>query len=153
MERYFAGRSLRGERVGGVIDVGTGSGILTIAALKLGAERAVSRDLDPAVIGEAKNNLELNGVDMGKVTLEGGDLLEGVAGAFDLVLANILADPLVHMLGDVRRVMKPGALAIFSGMIERERDGFLEALRAAGLEAVDELQVEDWWGVSAENKA
>ncbi|MDR1020919.1 MAG: 50S ribosomal protein L11 methyltransferase [Synergistaceae bacterium] len=153
MERYFSGRSLRGERVGDVIDVGTGSGILTIAALKLGAERAVSRDLDPAVIGEAKNNLELNGVDMGKVTLESGDLLEGVAGAFDLVLANILADPLVHMLGDVRRVMKPGALAIFSGMIERERDGFLEALRAAGLEAVDELQVEDWWGVSAENQA
>ncbi|MDR0649689.1 MAG: 50S ribosomal protein L11 methyltransferase [Synergistaceae bacterium] len=153
MERYFADRSRHGARVGDVIDVGTGSGILTIAALKLGANRAVSRDLDPAVIGEARNNLELNGVDMDRVTLEAGDLLEGVGGAFDLVLANILADPLVQMLHDVRRVMKPDGLAIFSGMIEREREGFLEAMGAAGLEAVDELQVEDWWGVSAKNQA
>jgi ribosomal protein L11 methyltransferase len=153
MERCFAGRSRHGSPICDVIDVGTGSGILTIAALKLGAERAVSRDLDPAVIGEARNNLELNGVDMGKVTLEAGDLLEGVEGAFDLVLANILADPLVQMARDVRRVMKPGALAIFSGIIDREREGFLEALSSAGLEAVDELQVEGWWGVSAKNPA
>jgi ribosomal protein L11 methyltransferase len=153
LERHFADRSRSGENVSDVIDVGTGSGILTIAALKLGAARAVSRDLDPAVIGEVRNNLELNGVDMGKVTLEVGDLLSDVGDSFDLVLANILADPLVQMLPDVRKALKPGAVAIFSGMIEREREGFLEALSGTGLEAIDELQVEDWWGVSAKNKA
>jgi ribosomal protein L11 methyltransferase len=153
LERHFAHCSRSGEDVLDVIDVGTGSGILTIAALKLGAARAVSRDLDPAVIGEVKNNLELNGVDMGKVTLEVGDLLSDVGDGFDLVLANILVDPLVQMLPDVRKVLKPGAVAIFSGMIEREREGFLEALSGTGLEAIDELQVEDWWGVSAKNQA
>jgi ribosomal protein L11 methyltransferase len=153
LERHFADRSRSGKPVGDVIDVGTGSGILTIAALKLGAARAVSRDLDPAVIGEVRNNLELNGVDMGRVTLEVGDLLTNVGDGFDLVLANILADPLVQMLPDVRKVLKPGAVAIFSGMIERERDGFLEALSGSGLEAIDELQVEDWWGVAAQSKA
>ncbi|MDR1515199.1 MAG: 50S ribosomal protein L11 methyltransferase [Synergistaceae bacterium] len=153
MERYFADRSLLAARATDVIDVGTGSGILTIAALKLGAKRVLSRDLDPTVLGEVRSNIELNGVDMEKVTLETGDLLSDVKGGFDLVLANILVDPLVQMLPDVKKILKPGAVAIFSGMIEREREGFIEALSETGMEVIDELQAEDWWGVSAKNKA
>jgi ribosomal protein L11 methyltransferase len=149
MERYFASREAGA--VGDVIDVGTGSGILSIAALKLGALRAVSRDLDPAVLGEARNNFGLNSVDMDRATIEEGDLLAGVDGTFDLVLANILIEPLVRMLPDVRKVLKPGAVAIFSGMIHKERGDFLPALEKAGLVVVEELLREDWWGVTAKN--
>jgi ribosomal protein L11 methyltransferase len=153
MEQYFAGRLLQGTQACEVIDVGTGSGILTIAALKLGAARVISLDLDPTALKEARSNMELNGVDMDKVALETGDLLSDVHDRFDLVLANILVDPLVQMLPDVGKVLKPGAVAIFSGMIERERESFLKALSEAGMEAIDELQAEDWWGVSAKNQA
>jgi ribosomal protein L11 methyltransferase len=153
LERYFISLGDEADRVGDVIDVGTGSGILTVAALKLGAKRAVSRDLDPAVLGEVRNNFALNGVDMGRVTLEVGDLLSNVGDGFDLVLANILRDPLIQMLPDVRKVLRPGAVAIFSGMIEREREDFLAALSGAGLIVICELQREDWWGVSAQNPA
>jgi ribosomal protein L11 methyltransferase len=153
LEGHFADVARDGGCVGDVIDVGTGSGILTIAAIKLGAGRAVSRDLDPAVLGEVRNNIALNDVDMDKVTLEVGDLLSDVGDGFDLVLANILIDPLVQMLPDVRKVLRPGAVAIFSGMIEREREDFLAALKGAGMTVIRELQREDWWGVSAQNPA
>jgi ribosomal protein L11 methyltransferase len=153
MERYFRENAVKKGSVRDVIDVGTGSGILTIAAMKLGASKVVARDLDPAVLGEVRNNMELNGVDMKRVTLEVGDLLSDVGDGFDLMLANILIDPLVQMLPDVRKILKPGAVAIFSGMIDRERDNFLVALADAGLIVLDELQLEDWWGVSAKNQA
>jgi ribosomal protein L11 methyltransferase len=153
LEMYFADHSGDEAKACDVIDVGTGSGILTIAALKLGARRAVSRDLDPAVLGEVRNNLALNDVDMSKVTLETGDLLSDVGDGFDLVMANILADPLAQMLPDVGKVLRPGAVAIFSGMIERERESFLTALSEAGFVVLNELQAGDWWGVSAQNKA
>jgi ribosomal protein L11 methyltransferase len=153
LESHFADVARDGGCVGDVIDVGTGSGILTIAAIKLGAGRAVSRDLDPAVLGEVRNNIALNDVDMDKVTLEVGDLLSDVGDGFDLVLANILIDPLVQMLPDVRKVLRPGAVAIFSGMIEREREDFLAALEGVEMTVLRELQREDWWGVSAQNPA
>lgn len=139
--------------IGDVIDVGTGSGILTIAALTFGADRVVSRDLDPAVVDEVENNFVLNKVNMDKVRLEVGNLLSGVEGRFDLLLANILLEPLLEMLPDVRSVLKPGAVAIFSGMTEKERDRFLPALAGAGLVVLDECLKEEWWGVSAQNPA
>ncbi|MDR3322435.1 MAG: 50S ribosomal protein L11 methyltransferase [Synergistaceae bacterium] len=152
MERNFRDRAEDGG-VRDVVDVGSGSGILTIAALKLGAARAVSIDLDPAVLDEVRNNLELNGIEIGRVTLKPGDLLFGVGDTFDLVLANILVDPLVRMLPDVKNVLRSGAAAVFSGMLEREREDFLGALSDAGLVVLSELRLEDWWGVSAKSQA
>ena len=136
-----------------VMDVGAGSGILSIAALKLGAESVRVRDIDPAVIEEIRSNLELNGIDRSRVTLEIGDLLSGVNGPFDLLFANILLDPLMDMLPSVRYVLSPGGIAIFSGMTLREREVFLEGLSGAGLVAMDEITKEEWWGVAAKNPA
>lgn len=136
-----------------VVDVGTGSGILSIAAIKMGAEHVRSRDLDPAVIEEVENNFALNEVDASHVTLETGDLLCGVDDRYNLLFANILLDPLTEMLPDVSKVLEPGGVAIFSGMTERERDNFLAALAETNLIVLDELAKEEWWGVSAENPA
>ncbi|MDR3280025.1 MAG: 50S ribosomal protein L11 methyltransferase [Synergistaceae bacterium] len=136
-----------------VMDVGAGSGILTIAAIKMGADFVRSRDIDPSVIDEIRNNLELNGIDAGAVELDSGNLLSGVNGPFDLLFANILLDPLLEMLPHVRDVLAPGGIAIFSGMTGKERGAFMEELSGIGLEVMDEMTKEDWWGVAAKNPA
>ena len=143
----------RAQGIGSVMDVGAGSGILSIAALKLGAGSVRIRDIDPAVIEEISGNLALNGIDGSKATLETGDLLSGVEGPFDLLFANILLDPLMDMLPSARDVLAPGGVAIFSGMTQREREVFLEGLSRAGLELIDEIIKEEWWGVAAQNPA
>jgi ribosomal protein L11 methyltransferase len=135
------------------MDVGAGSGILSIAAVKLGATSVRVRDIDPAVIEEINGNLALNGIDLSKVTLETGDLLCGVDGPFDLLFANILLDPLMEMLPSVRGVLVPGGAVIFSGMTVKERDVFMKELLGTGLEVTDEIVKEEWWGVSAKNPA
>lgn len=146
-------KEARGKKIQNAIDVGTGSGILTIAALKLGAGHVLSRDLDPAVISEAKNNFVLNGVKSETVTLEEGNLLSGVSAQFDLLTANILLEPLLEMLPDVSSVLRPGGVAIFSGLTRNDRELFLGAVREAGLIAKAEETKEEWWGVVAENPA
>jgi ribosomal protein L11 methyltransferase len=156
LERHLTGAGASGgEKLcsAEVLDVGAGSGILAIAALKLGASRVVSRDIDPVAVAEARNNFERNGVDLSSVTFETGDLLREVDGRFDILLANILFEPLIQMLPYVRGVLKPGAVAIFSGMIEREREDFLPALSGVGLTVLEEMRMEDWWGVAAQNPA
>lgn len=143
----------RDRKAQNVIDVGTGSGILSIAAAKTGTARICSRDIDPAVMEEARENLELNGIDPSLVTLEIGDLLDGVEDKYDLLFANILLDPLSEMLPDVPKVLRPGGYAIFSGMTERERGNFLDALSRTELVVRDELLKDEWWSVAAENPA
>ncbi len=132
-----------------IIDVGTGTGILFIAALKLGAAHAVARDLDPAALDEARRNMELNGLPPILCDLAAGDLLKGVETAADLLTANILLEPNRAMLPDVLRVLRPTGSAIFSGMTATERDAFLPALAAAGLSVERELRLGDWWGCRA----
>ncbi|MDR3353900.1 MAG: 50S ribosomal protein L11 methyltransferase [Synergistaceae bacterium] len=145
--------SSNADRPARVADIGTGSGILSIAAVKLGAGTVLSRDFDPAVVGEVCGNLVLNGIDDKSVLVETGSLLSGVEGPFDLLLANILLDPLMEMLPDVRNVLRPGGTAIFSGMTGSERDKFLWALSEVGLVVADETTREEWWGVAAKNPA
>ena len=134
-------------------DIGTGSGILTIAALKLGAAFAYARDIDPTVIEEVRKNLALNGIDPAGTDLAVGDLLKDFGHKADILTANILLDPLTSMLKDVPAVIGGNGAAIFSGMLEKERDVFLPALAAAGLMPIEELVKGEWWGVAAKSKA
>jgi ribosomal protein L11 methyltransferase len=149
-ERYMCEPDIRVTRA---VDVGTGSGILTIAAIKLGIDDVLARDLDPAVIDEVRANLELNDVDLAKVRLETGDLLFGVDGPFDLLFANILLDPLLEMLPSVKNILSPGGAAIFSGMTIWERERFLQALSDVGLAVREEMTKEEWWSVITQNQA
>jgi len=136
------------------VDVGTGSGILSIALVKLGAGRVFARDLDPAVLEEVRRNLEENGLaGSGRVDLSVGDLLEGFEEKVDLLVANIVLDPLRSMLPRVLLSLRPGGRAIFSGMIRGEREAFLAALAEAGLRVLEERDEGDWWGVAAEAAA
>ncbi|MDR0764158.1 MAG: 50S ribosomal protein L11 methyltransferase [Synergistaceae bacterium] len=148
-ERYLDG----GGEAGDVIDVGAGSGILAIAALKLGAASARARDTDPAVMEEIGRNLTQNGIDPSLATLETGNLLSGVSGSFGVIFANILLDPLLEMLPSARGVLAPGGIVIFSGMTESERETFMSALADTGLVISDELTKGEWWGVAARNPA
>ena len=134
-------------------DIGTGSGILTICSLKMGAEKAYARDIDPTVIEEVRKNFELNDLDLGKIDLRTGDLLKDFGHTADILTANILIDPLSSMVADVPAVIGSKGLGIFSGMLEKERSIFLEALSAAKMVVVKELVKGEWWGVAAKVKA
>ncbi|MBL3538744.1 50S ribosomal protein L11 methyltransferase [Aminivibrio sp.] len=131
-------------------DIGTGSGILAIAAVKMGAAGVRARDLDPAVLSEVRHNLELNGIEPGRVELEEGNLLDGMEGPVNLLTANIIIEPLLDMLPSVPGMLAEGGRAIFSGLLAKERERFSAALEEQGLRIVDELVINDWWGVVAE---
>lgn len=131
-------------------DIGTGSAILAIGAVRLGAREVWARDIDPAILAEAEENCRLNGIGMESVHIEQGDLLKGFTRRVDLITANIVIEPLLAMLPKVRGVLKPAGTAIFSGLTRKERGAFLEALAACGLRAVSELEKGEWWGVAAQ---
>ncbi|MDR1378850.1 MAG: 50S ribosomal protein L11 methyltransferase [Synergistaceae bacterium] len=132
-----------------VMDVGTGSGVLFIAALKLGALKATARDIDPTAISEARRNMDLNGLPSSACNLQTGNLVEGLESRADVLMANILLDPNLRLLKDVPRVLNPSGITIFTGMTVSERPSFLSALVAAKLSLLAELTQEDWWGCVA----
>ncbi len=110
-----------------VLDVGTGSGLLAIAAKKLGAGEVSGNDNDPVAVAVARENAELNGVEVRLV----GDPLAAIPGRFDLVVANILANTLVELAPDIAAHLAPGGVALVSGILGPQegevRAGFLSA--------------------------
>lgn len=132
-----------------VVDVGTGSGILAIASVKLGAKEVRARDLDPAVLSEVRENLLLNDISEEKVRVETGDLLNGFEGPVDILCANIVFDPLASMVPMISGVLSRDGYAVFSGLTFKEKEAFMEILSAEGLYPVREVVKGDWWGVTA----
>jgi ribosomal protein L11 methyltransferase len=132
------------------LDLGSGSGILAIAAVKLGALRAIGIENDAEAIAIAARNATRNGVSDRIELLEGdAGVLAPLAGPADLVLSNILRNVNTELLPAIRQALRPGGIAIFSGMEEAESSIFLEALRAAGFQAVRETSDAGWWGLAA----
>jgi ribosomal protein L11 methyltransferase len=114
---------------GAVLDVGTGSGLLAIAARKLGAGRVCGIDNDPVAVKVARENAALNGV-----ALELGEQpLAEVSGTFDVVVANILANTLVELAEELARRVAPGGAAVVSGILVPQEEGVREAYQRAGL--------------------
>ena len=132
-----------------ILDVGTGTGILFIAALKLGAGKAIARDIDPDAIDEAWRNVNLNGINPKVCEISQGDLLKNFKEEVNIMTSNILLKPNVSMLPDVKSVLKPKGHAIFSGMTTVESEMFLSVLEASGLSVEKELKIGDWWGCRA----
>lgn len=132
-----------------VLDLGSGSGILAIAAAKLGASRAIGIEVDPDANAVANRNAARNGV-AGRVEFVEGDaaILAPLAGPADLLVSNILRTVNTALLPAIRRTLRPNGLSIFSGMEISEADEFRRVLRHAGFRPVRETTDMDWWGVA-----
>jgi len=143
MHAYEARRTTHEARV---LDLGSGSGILAIAAAKLGASRAVAIEFDPEANPVAERNVERNGVADRVVILEGdaGELAPLGAPA-DIVVSNILRTVNVMLLPAILKAMAPGAVAIFAGMEEQEESLFRPVLERHGLAVTDEVRDANWW--------
>ncbi len=127
-----------------VLDVGTGSGILLIAAAKLGASRLTGVDLDPMAIEVARKNLVLNNIPQDCYELWTGDLIRLVTRTYDLVVANILADVILDLLDHVGSVIKPGGTFICSGIIATSESAVAAKMTACGFQIAEVQKTDDW---------
>lgn len=128
-----------------VIDVGTGSGILMIAADRLGASEIYGTDIDELAVESAKENLELNKISEDKAKVYKGDLISVVENKkFDIVVANILADVLLILLHDISKVVKPNGKIIFSGIIEDKCELLRREVESLGF-TVEEIKADKEW--------
>ena len=133
-----------------VLDVGCGSGILSIAALKLGAAHATAIDIDEVAVKVAAENMEVNHIPASQYTLFDGDLitnsfLKVKAGTGnDIVVANILADVIIPLTGVIRPHLKKGGLYITSGIINTKEEEVREALIANGFEILGVEYMKEW---------
>jgi ribosomal protein L11 methyltransferase len=136
-----------------VLDLGSGSGILAIAAVKLGAARAIGIEQDAGANLVALRNAERNDV-AGAVEFFHGDAadLAPLLGPADLVLSNILRIVNIALLPEIGSALRPGGVAIFSGMEVAEAALFVPPLMAAGFTVEDELTDTGWWGVAARRR-
>lgn len=136
-----------GERV---LDLGCGSGILSIAALRLGAAAARAVDIDEQCLTVARDNAALNNIGPDRYTVEVGDLLTdedfraSLGGGYQIVLANIVADVIIALAPLVRSLMAEGGWFLCSGIIDTRADEVAEKLRAAGLILAQRQESEGW---------
>lgn len=125
-----------------VFDVGCGSGILAIAAAKLGAKKAVGVDLDPVAVESAKENVGYNNLDNIEVLY--GNLVEVIDGKADIVVANIIAEVICILTEDVKRVLKDDGYFITSGIIHDRVDMVTKKLEETGFEVVEINKDGEW---------
>lgn len=132
---------------GRVLDLGCGSGVLAIAAARaLPRAEIEASDNDPQAIVVARANARLNGVG-GRIRMRVAEgLPRGCArnGSYDLILANILADPLVTLAPDVARALAPGGIAVLSGLLVRQAERVIAAYRSHGFSVVDHQRLSGW---------
>ena len=134
-----------GERL---LDVGTGSGILSICASKLGAKSCNAYDIDPMAVKVARENVAADGCT--NITVGVSDLLRGVdlsEGKYDFCVANIVSDIIIRMLPDVKSYVKSGAPLILSGIIGERADEVREAVLSHGFTVEKEIRENDWVGM------
>lgn len=143
-----------------VLDVGCGSGILGMLALKFGAEHSIGTDLDPCALDATHENMEVNGIVKDQYEVMIGNIIDDkdVQDAvgyekYDIVLANILADVLEPLTPVIVHQMKPGAVYITSGIIEDKETVVTEAVKAAGLEVLEVNHQGEWVSVVARKNA
>lgn len=156
-----------------VLDVGCGSGILSIISMLLGAGYAAAVDIDPIAVGVTAENAQVNGLPSevceknesglpvftkktGQIEVTDGNVIGDKAlreavglGMYDIVVANILADVIIPLSGVVREFMKPGALFISSGIINMKQEAVENALKQNGFEIVEIVNLGDWVSIVA----
>ncbi|MGJ9381686.1 50S ribosomal protein L11 methyltransferase [Salipaludibacillus sp. CF4.18] len=131
-----------------VVDVGTGSGVLSIAAAKLGAASVEALDLDEVAVESALLNITLNNT-QDIVSVQQSNLLDQVKDSSDIIVANILAEVVVKMTNDAFRLLEPNGKLITSGIIQTKRAMVKEAMLSAGFQIDEIVEMEDWIAIVA----
>ena len=135
-----------------VLDLGCGSGILSIASLLLGAERAFACDIDEKAVDIAYENAALNGVGRDRYTVRAGDVLSDkglrreMGDGYDIVAANIVSDVIIALAPEVSRWMKPEGWFLCSGIIDDRAAEVRQVLENNGFTVAEEGQSEGWFG-------
>lgn len=139
-----------------LLDVGTGSGILSIISLKLGAKHAVGTDLDPCALEAVKENMEVNGIDPASFEMMIGNIItekeiQDRVGyeCYDIVAANILAEVLVPLTPVILSQLKPGGIYITSGIIDDKEELVVETVKKCGLTVLEVTHQGEWVSVTA----
>ena len=139
-----------------LLDVGTGSGILSIVALKLGAKHAVGTDLDPCAVPAVEETKEANEIPVEAFDMMIGNIIDDKEvqdkvgyEKYDIVVANILADVLVPLTPVILNQMKKGGIYITSGIIDDKEETVVNAVKAAGLEVLEVTHQGEWVSVTA----
>ena len=130
------------------LDVGTGSGILMIAAFRLGAGFVSGLDKDPVAVEIAAANLELNGVDLRKFSLRTGHLLSGIREQFDFIAANIFTHVILELLDNLHQALVKGGIFVCSGIFEKNENLVTAAMKRMGFEIL-EIRARDEWAAIA----
>ena len=134
-----------------VLDLGCGSGILSIAALKLGAASALAVDIDDKCLDVAYENAAMNGIGKDTYTVLAGDILSNdvlqcrIGGGYDVVLANIVADVIIGLAPMVRSLLSERGVFLCSGIIDERAEEVADKLRQAGLEILESRSAEGWF--------
>ena len=142
---------------GAVLDLGCGSGILSIAALNLGCGKAVGVDIDPKAVDVAYENARLNGIDRDRYLVRAGNVLSDKAlveelaggGPYPVVLANIVADVIIPLSAQAGGYLAPGGVFICSGIIDTRADEVQAALERNGLHILERVERDGWCALAA----
>ncbi len=134
-----------------VLDIGTGSGVLGIAAVKLGAKKAVMTDIDQVAVLSAKHNAEINGTKE-KCEVWRSDLLNGVKDVADLAVANITAEILARLTSDISTQLINGGTLIMSGIIKSKLQFVIDTFSSCGFELQECVSKGEWYAVVMKNK-
>lgn len=126
-----------------VIDVGSGSGVLSIAAAKLGAGKVYAFDLDEVAVKSSRTNVDVNKLS-DKITVNQNDLLQGIDLNADMIVSNILAEIIVKFIDDAWKNLKRDGIFITSGIIKHKEATVLEGLKNQGFDIVETVELEDW---------
>ena len=139
-----------------ILDVGCGSGILGMLALKFGAKYSVGTDLDPCAIDATYENMEVNGITRDQYEVMIGNIIDDKEiqnkvgyEKYDIVVANILADVLVPLTPVILHQLKPGGIYITSGIIDDKEETVVNCVKAAGLEVLEVTYQGEWVSVTA----
>ena len=139
-----------------ILDVGCGSGILSIISLKLGAPYVAGTDIDKAAINATYENMDVNHINSNKMDVYAGNIIEDIdlqnkvnINQYEIVVANILADVIIPLSGVLSRQMRKDSLFISSGIIDMKKDEVEEALLSNGFEILEVIQMGDWFSFVA----
>ena len=131
------------------LDVGTGSGILMIAAAKLGAGKVWGTDHDQVAVDVAGNNLMQNRIATSTFNVIAGNLVENVGARFDVVAANITSKTILLLLDDIQKVLVKNSIFICSGIIEEDKNNVIQKIENSGFEVIEILTKETWVSIAS----